>query len=436
MQRNLLRRLTAWANTPSDSRKPLLLYGARQTGKTYLLSELAATTFRNDSVRFDLERDARARQAFEQDLTPTTIIRRLSQISGRTITPGHTLLILDEIQASNRALTSLKYFCEDMPGLHIAAAGSLLGVAVNRQGFSMPVGKVHTMTLHPMSFDEFLDATGSGALIDEIRDCYRHAQPFYLHDDMLERFWQYVIVGGMPEAVSRFAATGDYDTVRDIQLTIADLYAADMAKYATPEETARIRDTWRSIPAQLAKDNHKFQYKLVKTGGRASVYSSAISWLLAAGLVNRCTRISNAQLPLAMHEDAAAFKIYMSDTGLLSARSQLEPAIATDREYRSRIDLGGIVENYVGQALSTNGIPLRYWTSGNTAEVDFVIQLADTSAAVPVEVKSSDNTRSRSLSVYRDRYRPDEAIRLSTKNFGIDNGIHSVPLYAAFCIGG
>lgn len=433
MRRNLMIRLKDWAASPN--RKPLLLYGARQTGKTYLLTELAETMFSGEHVRFDVERDARVRAAFERDLEPSILLRRLSQIAGRAIEPGRTLLILDEVQASNRALAALKYFCEDMPQLHVAAAGSLLGVAVNRQGFSMPVGKVDTLTLRPMGFDEFLEAMGDGALIAEIRDCYEHGVACYLHEAMLERFWQYLIVGGMPEAVAAFTESGDYASVRNRQLDILDLYAADMAKYATTAESARIRDTWNSIPAQLAKENHKFQYKLVRNGGRAAVYGPAIAWLLAAGLAERCVRISDGRLPLAMHEDASTFKIYMGDTGLLAARSELDPALATDAEYRRRIDLGGVVENHVAQAMMANGIPLRYWTSGNTAELGFVIQMPGEPVGVPVEVKSSDNTRSRSLAVYRGKYEPTQAIRLSTKNFGIENGIRSIPLYAAFCIG-
>lgn len=432
MRRNMMQRLIDWKNLPD--RKPLMLCGARQTGKTYLLDEFARREFADSHVRFDLERDSRARQAFEYGLEPDVLLRRLSQIAGQAIEVGRTLLILDEVQASNRALAALKYFCEDMPRLHVVAAGSLLGVAVNQQGFTMPVGKVQTMMLRPMGFDEFLDAVGEGGHIDEIRECAGRAAPFYLHDEMMQRFWQYILVGGMPEAVAAFAGHGDFSAVRAIQLDIVDLYAADMAKYATPVETARIRDAWESIPAQLAKENRKFQYKLVRSGGRATVYSSSISWLLAAGLVERCTRISSGRLPLAMHEDVSSFKIYMGDTGLLSARSGLYPDMVLDAERRRHVDLGGIVENYVAQMLAVNGVPLRYWTSNGTAEVDFVIQTHDGVAGVPVEVKSSDNTRSRSLASYRGKYEPGEAIRLSAKNFGADNGIRSLPLYAAFCV--
>ncbi|PWG59622.1 ATPase [Bifidobacterium catulorum] len=433
MRRNMMKRLVEWRKTYGH--KPLLVYGARQTGKTYLLNEFAKTEFANDYVRVDLERDGRARQVFEQDLEPRILIRRLSQISGTRIDPDHTLLFLDEIQASNRALASLKYFQEDMPQLSVVAAGSLLGVAVNQQGFTAPVGKVQTLTLRPMNFAEFVDALGEGALVEEIRESYRSGEAFYLHDEMLSRFWQYLLVGGMPEAVAEYVRSGSFDAVRVVQMDIADLYSADMAKYASPVETARIRDTWNSIPAQLAKENHKFQYKLVHSGGRASVYAPAISWLLSAGLVERCVRVSSGRLPLAMHEDAAAFKVYMGDTGLLSARSELRQDMVMDAGRRRWVDLGGIVENYVAQHICANGVPLRYWTSGATAEVDFVMQMDDGIAGVPVEVKSSDNTRSRSLSVYRGKYEPGEALRLSTKNFGSDNGIRSVPLYAAFCIG-
>ncbi len=430
MERNALGKLETWKNKPH--RKPLLLYGARQVGKTYLLKEFGATGF-DHMEYFDLERDSVARAAFSGSLDPQVIVSNLSQMVGRPISVEDTLLVFDEVQASNRALASLKYFFEDMPGAHVVAAGSLLGIAVNREGLSAPVGKVDTMTLFPMTFDEFLHATGNGMLVDGIRAAYDSNAPFFMHDRALELYRSYVLVGGMPEAVSSFAQDGDFATVADIQNDIIDLYVADMAKYAQPYETARILEAWRSIPSQLAKENRKFQYKTVRSGGRASQYAAALSWLSAAGLINRCTQITSAQLPLAVHENRSAFKVYMADTGLLSACMNVKPSMMMDSEARAAFDAGALTENYVAQALTANGIDLRYWVSAGTAEVDFVKD-GEGVNAVPIEVKSSDNVRSRSLRVYRDKYNPDLCLRISTKNFGCENGVKSVPLYAAFCI--
>lgn len=434
MHRNALAMMETWLRHPD--RKPLLMFGARQTGKSWLMAEFARRHFPQDHVSFDLERNGQARKAFEYDLEPLNLIRRLEQVAGQPIRPGSTLLILDEIQASNRALASLKYMQEELPQLHVIAAGSLLGIAVKTKGFTMPVGKVDTMTLTPMGFDEYLMALGEGSFVEEIRRCYDTASPFYLHDEMIERLWTYLLVGGMPEAVRTYVSTNDLSEVRRRQLDILDLYAADMTKYATPAETARIRDVWSSIPRQLAKENHKFQYKAVRTGARSSTHAAAIAWLLSAGLVNRCVQITDGHSPIAMHENVDSFKIYALDCGLLAAQSGLTAPMLLNAENRRLLDLNGITENHVAQALAAHGIPLRYWVSGGTAEVDFVIEPNDTITGIPIEVKSSTNTRSRSLNSYISKYAPSRAIRLSTKNFGEDNGILSAPLYAAFCVHG
>ena len=430
MERNAQQFLSTWAG--SRDRKPLLMYGARQVGKTHLLKEFGRSSY-DDVAYFDLERDASAREVFEAALDPSDIAEKLGRVRGTPIDAGRTLLVLDEAQASNRALASLKYFCEELPELAVVAAGSLLGVAVNQTGYTMPVGKVETYTLRPLSFDEYLRALGRRQYIDEIRECYRDDKPSPLHGELTDLFWQYLVLGGMPEPLARFAESGDMGGSVELQGAILDLYAADMAKYATPAETARIRDVWASIPSQLARENKKFQYKAVRSGGRAATYESAISWLSTAGLVTRCQRVGDARIPLRMQEDAGAFKIYLCDTGLLCRFAGLGYQLVMSAANRAFLDLGGIVENYVAQALTANGIAPRYWTS-NTAEVDFVVEDGSVQP-VPLEVKSSENVRSRSLSSYREKYTPRVSMRLSPKNFGFAGGVKSVPLYAAFCIG-
>ncbi len=431
MRRTAQKILEEWKNRPS--RKPLLLYGARQVGKTYLLKEFGRTSFESIAY-FDLEKQADARAAFERDLSPQTIVSNLSQVLGHLIDTSKTLIVFDEVQASNRALASLKYFCEEMPNAYVVAAGSLLGIAVNREGYSAPVGKVETYTLLPLAFDEFLDALGFGQMIEGITESYRLNEPYFLHERALELYRSYLLVGGMPEGVFAYSESRDYGSVARIQGTILDLYIADMAKYAQPYETARIIEAWKSIPAQLAKENKKFQYKTVRSGGRANQYEAALAWLEAAGLVNRCVQITSGQLPLALHENRDAFKMYLMDTGLLSTLMHVRPAVLLDEAARKELDGGPLAENYVAQALTAQKLNLAYWVSSGKAEVDFVLDLG-LPKAVPLEVKSSYNVRSRSLSVYREKYEPLYAIRLSTKNFGMEGRVKSVPLYAAFCIG-
>ena len=261
MKRNALRALEAWKQNPR--RKPLLVYGARQVGKTYLLKEFGAANFKS-IVYFDLEKQADARAAFEGDLSPRIIMSNLSQVTGRSIDISNTLIVFDEVQASNRALASLKYFCEEMPEAYVAAAGSLLGVAVNREGYSAPVGKVDTLTLPPMTFDEFLSALGQERLAKGIRESYERNEAYFLHDRALDLYRAYLLVGGMPEAVRIYSETGDFDAVSRVQDTILNLYIADMAKYAQPYETARIIEAWKSVPAQLAKENELEKEFLMK----------------------------------------------------------------------------------------------------------------------------------------------------------------------------
>lgn len=439
MERNALKQLEAWKDNPR--RKPLLMYGARQVGKTYLLKSFGARNFEHTAY-FDLEKQADVRAAFTGNLSPQTILSNLSQVAGHAIDTTNTLIVFDEIQASNRALASLKYFCEEVPDVYVVAAGSLLGVSLNREGYSAPVGKVDTITLRPLTFDEFLRAVGDGAMIDGIQASYANNEAYFLHEQALDLYRAYILVGGMPESILVYRETKDFKQVAAVQNTILDLYVADMAKYAQPYETARIMEAWRSIPAQLAKENKKFQYKTVRSGGRANQYETALTWLETAGLINRCVQITSGQLPLSLHESRNAFKVYLADTGLLSAFMQVNPASLFDDAGRKEFDAGALTENYVAQALTAQDFDLKYWVSQGKAEVDFVIDVG-LPKALPIEVKSSRNVQSKSLSVYREKYEPSLVMRLSTKNFGFESetkngittGIKSVPLYAAFCCG-
>jgi predicted AAA+ superfamily ATPase len=410
----------------------MLLYGARQVGKTWLLKEFGKNNF-EQFVYIDLEKNSIAREAFAQQLEPAAILPKLERIVGQKIEVGKTLLILDEIQASNRALASLKYFNEDMAQLAVIAAGSLLGVAVNREGYSAPVGNVDALTLYPMSFDEFLNACGYSELVAETQESFATMQATPFHQQLLDIYADYLLVGGMPEAVASYADNKNYDDYLHIQNMINDLYIADMAKYALPYETAKIRDVWISVPAQLAKTNHKFQYKIIKSGARASQYSCALAWLVTAGLINACQRVHDAAAPLSLNAEPDAFKIYLGDTGLLSARVGMTPQMTVAQAGQLNSLQGAFTENYVMQALVASGKTPYYWESSGVAQLDFLLQEA-TGDIIPVEVKSSTNTRSKSLGVFTEKYKPPYSVRISPKNFGFEGGIKSVPLYAAFCL--
>lgn len=430
MERVAMRELVRWREDPN--RKPLLMFGARQVGKSYLLEQFAKENYQNYTL-LNFEEDPRLAQAFEGSLEPRNVISNLSQILGLTLDVKDMLYVFDEVQACNRAITALKYFQESGFPNPIIAAGSLLGVAVNQRDYSLPVGKVNTMILHPMTFDEFMVATGHGLMLDAIRESYASKAAYQLHAQAMDLYRTYLLVGGMPEAVSAYAQSGDVRDAVRVHRDILNLYLADMAKYVTsPMDVARARDVWNSVPGQLAKENHKFQYKLVRSGGRANQYEGAISWLLSAGLVTKCTRISSGQVPLRLQEDVSAFKVYANDVGLLSTMSGVPVSALFDERGRAMLDAGGLTENYVIQQMVARGIEPRYWTSDGRAEVELVVEDGTTSA-VPVEIKSTENVRSKSLRVYCDKYQPDRSVRVSARNFGTGE-VESTPLYAAGCL--
>jgi len=431
MYRKIMDFLKAWKE--SDHRKPLILQGARQVGKTYSILEFGRTHYDNVAY-FNFETNPKLNETFAENISPDYLIPILSHIAGQTIVRERTLIVFDEVQLCERALTSLKYFCEDAPDYHIIVAGSLLGVAVNRAKFSFPVGKVDMKTLYPMDMEEFMVALHEDALVEQIKTCFETDTPLpaALHDAAMGLYRQYLIVGGMPECVKQFAETRDYILVRHTQDTILASYLNDVSKYNNLNEIKKTRLVYDNITVQLSRKNTRFQYKLIKKGGRASEFENAIEWLCLSGIVSRVYKVEQIRKPLENYHDMDAFKIYVSDLGLLCAKKDL---VANDILYmvEELNDFkGGLAENYVNVQLSINGYNTYYWESERGAEIDFVIQRDG--QIIPIEVKSADNTRAKSLKVYMDAYKPAYAIKLSAKNFGFEDNKKIVPLYAAFCI--
>ncbi len=432
MKRLITEKLVDWKNSPN--RKPLLLKGARQVGKTYVLLEFGKQYYDNIVyLHFEGNADVLNR-IFSVDLNPKRIIEELSAYSRQSIFPEKTLLIFDEIQACEQALTSLKYFAEEAPEYHIAAAGSLLGLAINRGKYSFPVGKVDMMTMYPLSFEEFLLATDNDGLIAKIRESFKTFSPMpeVYHQKALDLYRKYLVVGGYPAVVKTCLESENYDFVRSVQADISDSYIADMTKYATPNETVRSIAIFNTLPSQLAKENTKFQYAVVKSNARANEYELSLAWLKASGVVLENIKLTEGRIPLGVYEQLDSFKIYYSDVGLLCLKSGLLPQDIFTLGTASDRARGILAENYVAEQLTASGYRLNYWESGGTAEVDFVIRRDD--SAIPVEVKSAEHVRAKSLKVYIDKYAPTYSVRLSTKNFGCENGIKSVPLYAVFCL--
>lgn len=420
-----------WKN--SQHRKPLILQGARQVGKTYSVLAFGREHYENVAY-FNFETNPKLIKTFEESIEPSDLIPILSRIANQTIIEEKTLIFFDEIQLSERALASLKYFCENAPKYHIIVAGSLLGVAVNRAQYSFPVGKVDIKTLYPMDMEEFLLACGEYRLVEEIKKSYENnlALPTVLHQTAMEYYRQFLVVGGMPDCVNQFIVTKDYILVRHLQNMILASYLNDMSKYNNTNEIKKTRLVYDNITVQLSRKNTRFQYKLIKKGGRASEFENAIEWLCLSGITSRIFKVENIKKPLENYRDIDSFKIYVSDVGLLCAKKEIVPE---DILYlSSEIDdfKGGMAENYVCNQLTANSYTNYYWESSRCAEIDFIIQRLG--KIIPIEVKSADNTKAKSLNVFMSSYKPEYAIKLSSKNFGFEDGKKTVPLYAAFCI--
>ncbi len=432
MHRNIMMDLQEWKGMVRN-RRPLLLYGARQVGKTYVLQEFGEEYYKN-SIYINFERMPIVASYFDGDLKPDRIIRLLEEYFSAKIIPEDTLLIFDEIQSCERALTSLKYFCEEAPEYHVVGAGSLLGVAVHRDKFSFPVGKVLMKTLYPFAFDEFLHAVGKEYLVSLIREhcASREKMPESVHREAMLWYQRYLFVGGMPAAINQYVDSGSLVNVPEVQNMILAAYTADMAKYATEGETTKIRNAYQSMPAQLAKDNKKFQYKLIRKGATAGLFGDSIAWLSAAGLVYECQRVTRGEVPVNAFRDVSAFKLYLSDVGLLSAFSNIMPENIV-RNDLSPLYRGALAENYVAQSLRAKGYDLYYWTSDSpAAEVDFLIQKQG--RVIPIEVKAGENVHARSMKHFKSMYQPETVYHVSERNFGEEGGVSSIPLYGMFCL--
>ncbi len=427
MERALYTDLIAWKS--SSRRKPLLLRGARQTGKTFLLQEFGKSEY-DQVVYCNFEEDPALDSFFKRDLNPHRIVEELSLYKGINIQPQNHLVIFDEIQASNLALNSLKYFQERANDFHISAAGSLLGVKMSRPG-SFPVGKVNFLDLHPMSFLEFLTALGKPEYAELLSSRSEpEPLPTAIHMEMISLLRKYYVVGGMPEPVQHYVDTGDVGATREIHHEILDSYVLDFAKHAPTSDIPKLNLLWDSLPKHLARENKKFMFSMVRKGARAREYENALRWLHDAGIALPCHAVTSNRPPLSHYADRGCFKVYVMDVGILGAMAHLRPEIMVqgDRlftEYR-----GALVENYVAQQLTAMGhSDLFYWRSrGGKAELDFLYETAD--GVVPIEVKSGLSRKSKSLRSYDHQFAPSQLVRTNLLNLKRDGKICNIPLYA------
>ncbi len=430
MEREIIKKLEEWKKT--ENRKPLIVHGARQVGKTYIIKEFGKQNYEN-TIYVNFETNKELSNQIDESIDAKFIINKLELFYGEKIIPGKTLIFFDEIQSNERALTSLKYFCEDASEYHIIAAGSLLGIAINRENYSFPVGKVQIINMYPLSFKEFLKAIGRENLIEEIKTHFDNNERIDkdIHELCLKLYRTYLVVGGMPEVVQTYLQEGKIISTIDIQAMILDSYVRDMTKYADNSESNKIISAFDSIPVQLAKENQKFQYKVISKGATSSLFGPAILWLKNSGIVNQVFKTS-AQMPLEMYKELSSFKLYMSDVGLFVNKARY-PLYQIDLNTQpTMISMGPLTEHYVANELKVKGYETYYWESEGKAELDFIIQKE--TEIIPIEVKSNIHTKSRSLDLYMKNYKTEYAIRISEKNFGFENNIKSVPLYAVFCI--
>ena len=425
MYRFAIERLYKWKE--SKYRKPLIIEGARQVGKTWLMKEFGKTAYK-DTVYINFDSNSRMAELFSIDLNTDRLILGLELYAGRKIDPDTTLLIFDEVQEVPKALSSLKYFCENAPQYHIICAGSLLGLALH-SGTSFPVGKVDFLKLYPLSFREFLMATGKERFA-QLLDSKDFSMITAFKQTYIDALKLYYFVGGMPEAVLHFSENEDFNEVRNIQQRILAAYEQDFSKHAPNEIVPRIRMVWNSIPSQLAKENKKFLYGLVREGGRAKDYEAAIMWLSDCGLVHKVSRINTPKLPLKAYEDLKAFKLFVVDVGLLGCMTGLRQKTLLDGNDLFVEFKGALTEQYVMQQLATiSQINTYYYTNDRgSCEIDFVIDTGET--VIPLEVKAEENLRAKSLRAYHDKFQPETSIRTSMSDYRREEWLLNLPLYA------
>ena len=425
MQRKLMDRLIEWKG--SESRKPLIVNGARQVGKTWILKEFGRLHFENVAY-VSLDKNEQARRFFEPDLDPRRIVSSLSLYLDMDIDPARTLIVLDEIQSCPAAITSLKYFCEDAQEYHVAAAGSLLGISATH-GTGFPVGKVSTVSLFPLSFTEFLCATGNGRYA-ELIERGNHAMMATFSDKLKELLRTYYIVGGMPEAANAYIDTADVRGARRVQDQILTDYTSDFAKHVPANLLARTMLAWDSIPKHLSKENKKFVFGQVRKGARAADFEESLRWLEQAGLVTKVPRVSKPGMPLKAYRDQNAFKVFMLDIGLLGAMSGLSPAAMVEGGGIFTEFKGALTEQYVCQQLVSDcGLVPFYWSAENSSgEIDFLVQAG--ANVYPIEVKAEENLRAKSLRAFNERYEGMSPRRFSMSGFRDQGWMRNIPLYA------
>ena len=424
MKRYAMDKLVYWKN--KRNRKPLILKGARQVGKTWLMKEFGKKCFKNTAyINFDS--DVRMRRIFEEDYDIQRIIRMINIETGERIIPEETLIIFDEVQEAPRAISSLKYFCENAPEYAVVSAGSLLGVAIH-EGVSFPVGKVESLNMYPMSVREFLTAMGEEALADIIEEKdYQALNTF--SDKYINWLKLYYFVGGMPEAVNDYAECGDVTSVRDIQKQILELYENDFSKHTPNDVLARIRMVWNSIPLQLAKENKKFFFGQIRKGARAKNFELAIEWLQDCGLAGKVYRVEKPGIPLKAYTDFSAFKIYLLDVGLLGAMSDLDARSILEKNELFTEFKGALTEQYVyQQIISETEYTPYYFSASSHTEIDFLIQKEG--QVIPLEVKAEENVKAKSLKAYFNKYNPPYAVRTSMMDYRKEEWMVNIPLYA------
>jgi len=425
MERTLIHRLIKWKN--AKTRKPLLIRGARQVGKTWLMKEFGKREYLQ-TVYINFESSKHLKNIFSDDFNINRIITALQIETGITVNATNTLIIFDEIQEAEGAITSLKYFYENAPEYHVIAAGSLLGVALH-QHTSFPVGKIEFLELYPLSFNEFLEALGQKELLSLLLS-KNWALIKTFKQKLIQLLRQYYYVGGMPEAVSALCHNNDFNEVRNIQNNILQAYEQDFSKHAPIEIVPKIRMVWNSIPAQLAKENRKFMYGGIKKGARAKEYETAIAWLIDCGLVHKVNRVSKPSIPLNAYTDFSAFKLFLVDIGLITAMGNIDAKTLLKGNAIFEEFKGSITEQFVLQQLVTiKELALYYWSAiQSTAEIDFLIQYNN--RIIPIEVKATENLQAKSLKIFCQKYKPQQAIRTSMSDYRKEDWLTNVPLYA------
>jgi predicted AAA+ superfamily ATPase len=429
MKRELFKQLIEWKNKPN--RKPLLLQGARQVGKTYLVNQLGKEEY-EQFISLNFEREPQLKILFEGSLSAAQIIENIELYLGTKINPQNALIFFDEIQEMPEAITSLKYFYEQKPEYHIIAAGSLLGVSVGKAR-SFPVGKVNFMTLYPMSFSEYLRAFDEDLLLNKL-NLLTKIEPIseLLHDKLNNYLKKYLFLGGMPEVLQSYKENGDIALVREIQTEILESYKRDFSKYTDKSQAIKTSELWNSIPNQLAKENKKFKYNEVRKNARSASYESTIEWLKNSGLIYIVNNISTPKLPLSGYADKSKFKIYLMDTGLLATMLNIPSEIVLSSDLFSEYN-GAFIENYVACELTASGEKeLFYWSSKSDAEVDYILQMEG--KIFPLEVKSGSSTNIKSLRSYTEKYNPQIILRTSPRNLISSENFVNIPLYLIFII--